>query len=137
MENSRYMQLDNSKNSLIDQLQNQKLSDEHLASIKESKTTHDKVVAILKTVHDPEIPVNIWDLGLVYGHEVDKDNNININMTLTAPTCPVADAIPIEVKKRINEHIPEAKSVEVTLVWEPPWDKHMMTDEAKLSLDIW
>lgn len=137
MENSRYIQLDPSKNSLIDQLQNQTLSNEQLDSIITAKTIEDKVVAILKTVHDPEIPVNIWDLGLVYNHQVDKENNISIDMTLTAPTCPVADAIPVEVKKRINEYIEDAKSVEVNLVWEPPWGKHMMTDEAKLALDIW
>ena len=95
--------------------------------------TEEAIVAMLKTVFDPEIPVNIYDLGLVYNIEVDDDKNVRIDMTLTAPNCPAADFIIEDVRIKV-ESIREVKSVDVNLVFEPEWDKDMMSDEAKLEL---
>lgn len=95
--------------------------------------TEEAIVAMLKTVYDPEIPVNIYDLGLVYKVDVDDDKNVRIDMTLTAPNCPAADFILEDVRMKV-ESIPEVKSVEVNLVFEPEWNKDMMSEEAKLEL---
>ena len=95
--------------------------------------TEEAIVALLKTVYDPEIPVNIYDLGLVYKVDVDDDKNVRIDMTLTAPNCPAADFILEDVRMKV-ESISEVKSVEVNLVFEPEWDKDMMSEEAKLEL---
>ena len=84
------------------------------------------IVAMLKTVYDPEIPVNIYDLGLVYKVDVDDQNNVHIDMTLTAPNCPAADFILEDVRIKV-ESIKEVNSVEVNLVFEPEWNKDMMT----------
>lgn len=93
----------------------------------------EQIVKMLKTVYDPEIPVNIYDLGLIYGVEVDEDNNVIITMTLTAPGCPAADFIMEDVKMKV-ESVPEVKKVEVKLVFEPEWHKDLMSEEAKLEL---
>ena len=93
----------------------------------------DKVIAEIKKIYDPEIPVNIYELGLIYDINVDKDNNVKIDMTLTSPNCPVAESLPNEVKNSVKE-IKEVKDVDLKLVWEPPWDKSMMTESAKLEL---
>ena len=95
----------------------------------------DKVVAEIKKIYDPEIPVNIYELGLIYDINVDKDNNVKIDMTLTSPNCPVAESLPNEVKNSVKE-IKEVKDVDLNLVWEPPWDKSMMTESAKLELNL-
>ena len=95
----------------------------------------DKVVAEIKKIYDPEIPVNIYELGLIYAINVDKDNNVKIDMTLTTPNCPVAESLPNEVKNSVKE-IKEVKDVDLKLVWEPPWDKSMMTESAKLELNL-
>ena len=95
--------------------------------------TEEAIVAMLKTVYDPEIPVNIYDLGLMYKVDVDDDKNVRIDMTLTAPNCPAADFILEDVRMKV-ESISEVKSVEVNLVFEPEWDKDMMSEEAKLEL---
>ena len=95
--------------------------------------TEEAIVAMLKTVYDPEIPVNIYDLGLVYKVDVDDDKNVRIDMTLTAPNCPAADFILEDVRMKV-ESISEVKSVEVNLVFEPEWNKDMMSEEAKLEL---
>ena len=95
----------------------------------------DKVIAEIKKIYDPEIPVNIYELGLIYDINVDKDNNIKIDMTLTSPNCPVAESLPNEVKNSVKE-IKEVKDVDLNLVWDPPWDKSMMTEAAKLELNI-
>ena len=109
---------------------------EELNKIDKINGTKDKVIAILKLIYDPEISVNIWDLGLIYNIDISSDNVINIEMTLTSPTCPVADAIPQEVKKKIEQIITDASNVNVKLVWEPKWDKSMMSEEAKFILDM-
>ncbi len=95
--------------------------------------TEETIVAMLKTVYDPEIPVNIYDLGLVYKVDVDEEKNVTIDMTLTAPNCPAADFIVEDVRMKV-ESISDVKSVDVNLVFEPEWDKDMMTEEAKLEL---
>ena len=92
-----------------------------------------EVVAALKTVYDPEIPVNIHDLGLIYELKVDPAGQADIKMTLTAPGCPVAGVLPAQVEAKVRE-VPGITGVKLDLVWEPPWDKSMMSDAAKLAL---
>ena len=94
-----------------------------------------KVIEVIKKIYDPEIPVNIYELGLIYDIHVDKDNNVKIDMTLTTPNCPVAESLPKEVKDSIME-IKEVNKVELDLVWEPPWNKSMMSEAAKLELNL-
>jgi FeS assembly SUF system protein len=93
----------------------------------------EQIVKMLKTVYDPEIPVNIYDLGLIYGVDIDDESNVVITMTLTAPGCPVADFIIEDVKMRV-ESIPNVRNVEVQLVFEPEWHQGLMSEEAKLEL---
>jgi|TARA_B100001093_G_scaffold519626_1_gene609540 FeS assembly SUF system protein len=95
----------------------------------------DKVIAEIKKVYDPEIPVNIFDLGLIYNIEIKNDNEAYVEMTLTSPNCPVADSLPKMVKENINS-IEEIKKVDLKLVWNPPWTKDMMSEEAKLELNL-
>ena len=97
------------------------------------KIMEDAVINVLKTVYDPEIPVNIYELGLIYDIRVDDDNNVEVDMTLTTPNCPVAESLPEEVKKKVSL-IAGIGNAEVNLVWEPPWDKEMMSEEAKFEL---
>ncbi|MCQ2976110.1 MAG: iron-sulfur cluster assembly protein [Bacteroidales bacterium] len=94
-----------------------------------------KIIEVLRTVYDPEIPVNIYDLGLIYRIDVDDDLNVDIDMTLTAPNCPIADEIFIDVKTKI-EGIREIKSAKINLVFEPAWNMDMMSEEAKAQLDL-
>lgn len=93
----------------------------------------ERVVYMLKTVFDPEIPVNVYDLGLIYKIEVTDDGVVNIDMTMTAPSCPAADFIMEDVRQKI-ESIDGVTSANINLVFEPEWDKDMMSDEAKLEL---
>lgn len=95
--------------------------------------TEEQVVKMLKTVYDPEIPVDIYELGLVYKIDVADDGTVNIDMTLTAPNCPAADFIIEDVRQKI-ESIEGVKTANIQLVFEPEWDKDMMSDEAKLEL---
>ena len=94
-----------------------------------------KVIEEIKKIFDPEIPVNIYELGLIYNIKVDNNNNVKIDMTLTTPNCPVAESLPNEVKNSVKE-IKEVKDVDLKLVWEPPWDKSMMSESAKLELNL-
>ncbi len=87
----------------------------------------------LKTIYDPEIPVNIYDLGLIYEVDVDDYDNVDITMTLTAPNCPVADSLPIEIREKVKS-IDGVNNVNIELVFEPPWGPSMMSEEAKLEL---
>ena len=96
----------------------------------------DKVIAEIKKIYDPEIPVNIYELGLIYDIDIDQNNNVKIKMTLTTPNCPVAESLPNEVKNSIKE-IKEVKNVDLDLVWDPPWNKSMMSEAAKLELNLW
>lgn len=93
----------------------------------------EKIVKVLRTVYDPEIPVNVYDLGLIYKIDVDEEKNVRVDMTLTAPNCPAADFIMEDVRMKI-EGIEEVKSLDLQLVFEPEWDRDMMSEEAKLEL---
>ena len=106
-----------------------KISNSNIAVSKE------KVIEEIKKVKDPEIPVNLYDLGLIYKIEIDPHNNVSIDMTLTNPNCPVAGSMPESVGVAV-EKIPHLSSIRVGLVWYPKWDKSMMSEDAKLALDI-
>ena len=93
------------------------------------------VIAALRTVHDPEIPVNIYDLGLIYDVELHTEGSVRVNMSLTAPACPVAGEIPFWVANAVAD-VEGIGKVEVNLVWEPPWTPDRMSDDAKLALGI-
>ncbi|MDR1525803.1 MAG: iron-sulfur cluster assembly protein [Tannerella sp.] len=97
--------------------------------------TEEEIVKALKTVYDPEIPINIYDLGLIYKVDIDEDGNVAIDMTFTAPNCPAADFIIEDVRQKV-ESIDGVKSAQINLVFEPEWDKDMMTEEAKLELGL-
>lgn len=105
----------------------------------ESKVTgpasEDAVIEAIATVHDPEIPVNIYELGLIYAIDLYDDGRVRIEMTLTAPNCPSAQELPIQVKDAV-EKVPGVKSAEVEVVWDPPWDMSRMSDEARLALNM-
>ena len=96
---------------------------------------YEQVIEALKEIYDPEIPVNIYELGLVYGVEVTGENHAVVTMTLTTPHCPVAESMPGEVELRVSA-VPGVATAEVNLVWEPPWDPQRMSDEAKLELGM-
>jgi FeS assembly SUF system protein len=95
--------------------------------------TEEGVVRMLKTVYDPEIPVNIFDLGMIYKIEVTSEKEVNIDMTFTAPNCPAADFIMEDVRMKV-ESVEGVKGVNINIVFDPPWDKDMMSEEAKLDL---
>ena len=95
----------------------------------------DRIVQVIKTVYDPEIPVDIYELGLIYAVEVDEANKIDITMTLTSPMCPVAESLPIEVEEKIRA-IEGVAEVTLDLVWDPPWTPDLMSDAAKLELNM-
>ena len=95
----------------------------------------EKIIAEIKKIYDPEIPVNIYELGLIYDIKIDEKNNVKVNMTLTTPNCPVAESLPKEVKDSIMQ-IKEVKNVDLDLVWDPPWNQTMMTEAAKLELNL-
>ena len=91
------------------------------------------IIDVLKSIHDPEIPVDIYELGLIYEVRIDKEKNVEIDMTLTSPNCPVAESMPKEVEDKVGE-ITGVKSSKVSIVFDPPWDKDMMSEEAQLEL---
>ena len=93
------------------------------------------IIEKLKTIFDPEIPLNIYDLGLIYKLDIDNENNVRIEMTLTSPNCPVADSMPNEVGEKVG-NLEGVKSAYVELVWDPPFSKDMMSEEARLLLGI-
>ena len=95
----------------------------------------DKIILEIKKIYDPEIPVNIYELGLIYDIIVEKDNSVKIKMTLTTPNCPVAESLPKEVKDSVMQ-VSKVKKVDLDLVWDPPWDKSMMSEAAKLELNL-
>ena len=96
---------------------------------------YESVITALKEIFDPEIPVNIYDLGLIYGVDVGNDAAVTVTMTLTTPHCPVAESMPGEVELRVGA-VPGVRDCEVNLVWDPPWDMGKMSDEAKLELGM-
>jgi len=98
-------------------------------------SVYDGVIAALKEIYDPEIPVNIYELGLIYGVDITDDGHTVVTMTLTTPHCPVAESMPAEVEMRVGA-VPGVGDAEVNLVWDPPWDPQKMSDEAKLELGM-
>jgi len=96
---------------------------------------YESVVDALREIFDPEIPVNIYDLGLIYGVDVGPEADVMVTMTLTTPHCPVAESMPAEVELRVSS-VPGVRDAEVTLVWDPPWDPSKMSDEARLELGM-
>ena len=101
----------------------------------ETSDLRDKVIEALQTCYDPEIPVNIYELGLVYEARVEPSGEVNIKMTLTAPNCPAAASLPAEVQEKVNA-IPQVTAAKVEVVWEPPWDPSKMTEAARLQLGM-
>ena len=94
-----------------------------------------KIIKEIKKVYDPEIPVNIYELGLIYKIDIDKKNNVKVDMTLTTPNCPVADSLPKQVKEYIM-NVKGVSDVKLNLVWDPPWVKSKMSEAAKLELNL-
>jgi len=92
-----------------------------------------KIIAALRTVYDPEIPVNIYEIGLVYGIDIDQNGAVIVRMTLTSPGCPVAVSLPLEVEAKV-QMVPGVSSARVDLVWDPPWNPEMMSEAARLEL---
>ena len=95
----------------------------------------EQAVDVLRTIFDPEIPVDIYELGLIYDVQVSEDGDIQILMTLTSPNCPVAETLPVEVKEKVRS-LPDAKEVEVEITFDPPWTKDMMSEAARLELGM-
>ena len=95
----------------------------------------DQIIAEIKKIYDPEIPVNIYELGLIYDIKVENKNTAKVKMTLTSPNCPVAESLPKEVKDGIMQ-VEGIEKVDLDLVWDPPWDKSMMSESAKLELNL-
>lgn len=98
--------------------------------------TDEAVVAALKTVYDPEIPVDIYELGLIYDLKIAENGNVAVNMTLTAPACPVAGTLPQQVADTVST-VPGTGEVSVTLVWEPPWTMEKMSEDARLAMNLY
>ncbi len=109
------------------------LDPETLARLDMIEDVREKVVEVLQTVYDPEIPVNVYELGLVYGIDVNPDGAVAIKMTLTSPACPVAGSLPPEVEAKVKA-IPGVTAAKVELVWDPPWDMNRMSESARLQL---
>jgi FeS assembly SUF system protein len=99
----------------------------------ENMELENTIVNVLKTIYDPEIPVDVYELGLIYEVKIDKENNVEIEMTLTSPNCPVAETMPKEVEDKVSA-IPGVFSAKVNIVFDPPWTKDMMSEEAQLEL---
>ena len=97
--------------------------------------TEQNVEDVLRTVYDPEIPVSIYELGLIYDISISEDNDVSIKMTLTTPNCPEAENLPPEVERKVNK-IPAVRSTQVEIVWEPTWNPNMMSEAAKLQLGM-
>ena len=131
--------LTNKMNSLMTkqrvQFGNQTMSSCEPVEIPADAPLKDKIIVALRNVYDPEIPLNLYDLGLIYDINIDANNAVSINMTLTTPHCPVAESMPGQVECAIRD-IDEVSDVDVRLVWDPPWNKDRMSDEAKLTLGL-
>lgn len=104
--------------------------------MEEIKSLEERIKDVLRTCYDPEIPVNILELGLIYEINVNEGNDVHIRMTLTSPNCPVAETLPVDVEQKIK-NIPDVNNAKVEITFDPPWDKEMMSEEAKLELGMW
>jgi FeS assembly SUF system protein len=109
------------------------MSDENIAE--DSAELGEKIVKILKTIYDPEIPVDIYELGLIYDVLVNEENEVKILMTLTSPNCPVAESLPAEVEEKVKS-LDAIKDAEVEITFDPPWTQDLMSEEAKLELGL-
>lgn len=98
-----------------------------------NKKLENKIIEVIKTIFDPEIPVDIYELGLIYDVRIDESNQVEVDMTLTSPSCPVAETLPVEVEEKIQA-IEEVTKAKVQVVFDPPWSKDMMSEEAMLDL---
>ncbi|MGD8407790.1 MAG: SUF system Fe-S cluster assembly protein [Thiohalophilus sp.] len=110
-------------------------SDDNAPAVNSDAPLQERVVEALKTVYDPEIPVNIYELGLIYNVEIDQDNKVAVTMTLTTPGCPVAGSMPGQVERTVKS-VEGVSDATVELVWDPPWTPDRMTDEARLTLGM-
>ncbi len=99
-------------------------------------TLKDRIIAAIQTVYDPEIPINIWEVGLIYEVNVSDDGKAHVLMTLTSPNCPVAESLPIEVQEKV-EAVEGVTAAEVEITWDPPWDPEMMSEAAQLELGFY
>lgn len=106
-----------------------------MSETQDTSALGEKIVKVLKTIFDPEIPVDIYELGLIYDVLVNEDNEVGILMTLTSPNCPVAETLPVEVEEKVKS-IDEIKDVEVEITFDPPWTQDLMSEEAKLELGL-
>ncbi len=104
-------------------------------TVEEQKDIEKRVIEALQTVYDPEVPVNIYEMGLIYGVELDPLGNASVSMTLTAPNCPAAQSLPMEVEEKVKA-VEGVNDVHLEIVWEPPWDPSLMSDAAKLQLGM-
>lgn len=102
----------------------------------DTRPLRERVVDVLKSCYDPEIPVDIYELGLIYEIKVEEGNDVHIKMTLTSPACPVAETLPVEVEQKIKS-IVDVNNAKVEITFDPPWEKEMMSEEAKLELGMW
>ncbi|HMQ46081.1 MAG TPA: iron-sulfur cluster assembly protein [Saprospiraceae bacterium] len=101
----------------------------------DKKAVEDQIIEALKTVYDPEIPVDIYELGLIYGISIGEGGLVNLEMTLTSPMCPVAESLPMEVQEKVLS-VPAVSDVDLKVVYDPPWSKDRMSEEARLMLDM-
>lgn len=101
----------------------------------EKKELEEQIVMVIKTIYDPEIPVDIYELGLIYHINIDDEGNVVIEMTLTSPNCPAAESLPAEVEQK-TKAVDTVKSAKVNIVFEPTWDRHMMSEEAQIELGM-
>ncbi len=104
--------------------------------MEEPKELYARVIETIKTCYDPEIPVDIYELGLIYEVKIIEGNDVHVKMTLTSPACPVAESLPLEVEQKIKS-IPDVNDAKVELTFDPPWDKDMMSEEARMDLGMW
>jgi FeS assembly SUF system protein len=104
--------------------------------MEEIKPLRERIIEVIKTCYDPEIPVDIYELGLIYEINISEGNDVHIKMTLTSPACPVAESLPMEVEQKI-QNIPDVNSAKVEVTFDPPWEKSMMSEEARMELGMW
>tara|TARA_B100001996_G_scaffold105569_1_gene79491 strand:+ start:75 stop:401 length:327 start_codon:yes stop_codon:yes gene_type:complete len=105
------------------------------STTEEANSLGEKIVGVLKTIFDPEIPVDIYELGLIYDVFINEDNDVKILMTLTSPNCPVAETLPVEVEEKVKS-LDEIKEVQVEITFDPPWTQDLISEEAKLELGM-
>ena len=106
-----------------------------METVEDQKDIEQRIIDALQTCYDPEVPVNIYEMGLIYGVDVDPLGNASVSMTLTAPNCPAAQSLPMEVEEKVRG-VDGVNDVHVEIVWEPPWDPSLMSDAAKLQLGM-